>query len=226
MLLLQQLQQPVAPLRSRAATALLLLRRRRQMCSMASGSSAGEQQPAGKKAADDRASIDSIYLHAHGESFDTFSFVHELEKAGLERSVAVAIMRNVQLACSKSLIAQTGLLATKEDLLALNQKLSESVFNATLKFDNSQRFSREIMQKDIVNLKSELKAADQMESSQRARDIAALEKDTLRRRESDEQRLAHLKDEIVGLEKRVIQYGLGGVVTFLTLGLGVARLLL
>jgi hypothetical protein len=47
------------------------------------------------------------------------------------------------------------------DLLALNSELGEKTFNATMRFDIAQRHMKEIMTKDLQNLKSDLLAADQ-----------------------------------------------------------------
>eukprot|EP00611_Tribonema_gayanum_P006199 TRINITY_DN1548_c0_g1_i2.p1 TRINITY_DN1548_c0_g1~~TRINITY_DN1548_c0_g1_i2.p1 ORF type:complete len:247 (+),score=66.05 TRINITY_DN1548_c0_g1_i2:53-742(+) len=156
--------------------------------------------------------------------FDTYEFVKALEDSGLTRDQAVAIMQHVKAAVAEATAQHTEFLVTKQDLVNLHSDLGEKTFNATMKFDIAQRHMREIHQKDMQNLRADLLAADQANIGVLQTELANMERASLRRREMDEQRYAALQAETASVERRILQYGLGTLVTLATLALGVARI--
>jgi len=108
--------------------------------------------------------------------FDTHALVQRLEGAGYGRQRATALMEAISSAVCESDAARAGVVATKPELLELKGELGEKVFNATLKFDIAQRHLREIVDKDLQNLKSELRAAERADSAEMRAEIGSLEK--------------------------------------------------
>lgn len=162
----------------------------------------------------------------HGP-FDTFRFVEELENAGVPRGQAVIIMEQTLLAISEANTRQTSLVATKEDLLNLQSGISEKVFSATLRYDLAQRHLKELMQKDLMQAKADVRQEEKFDYAKLHDEITELEKRVFQRRETDEVRFTQVHTEIAALERRVIlQYGIGFFGSVLALGLAVARIAL
>lgn len=170
-------------------------------------------------------SIPPSVTFAAGPGFDTYAFVAELEQAGLSREQSVAIMKQVTLAVKDGVRLESELLATKSDLLKVQSDLGEKFFNSSMKLDFALRHNKEIMVKDLQSLRADLMAADQTDSISITKDLAEMERASLRRREQDEQRFAAIQTEISAVERRILQFGIGTLITLATLGLGVARLL-
>eukprot|EP00752_Nemacystus_decipiens_P013302 g11782.t1 len=160
----------------------------------------------------------------HG-AFDTFRFVAELEGAGVPREQAVTMMNQVLLAISEANTRQIALVATKEDLLSLQSEINEKVFSSTLRYDLAQRHLKELMQRDLSQVKADVRSEEKFDFAKLHDEITELEKRVFQRRETDEVRFTQVHTEIAALERRVIlQYGIGFFGTIIAMGLAVARI--
>ncbi|CAM9974153.1 unnamed protein product, partial [Choristocarpus tenellus] len=131
-------------------------------------------------------------------------FVESLEKKGIPRDQAVALMDQVLLAITEANDKQIVLVATKQDLVDFKSELIEKVFNSTLKFDIAQRHLKELVQRDMDSVKFDIRQEEKSDFALLQKEIGELEKRTFVRREADEIRYANLQQEISSLEKRVM----------------------
>ncbi|CAM9838852.1 unnamed protein product [Pylaiella littoralis] len=121
----------------------------------------------------------------HG-AFDTFRFVTELEGAGVPREQAIAMMEQVLLAISEANTRQIALVATKQDLLSLQSEINEKVFSSTLRYDLAQRHLKELMQRDLTQVKADVRSEEKFDFAKLHDEITELEKRVFQRRETDE----------------------------------------
>ncbi|CBJ48595.1 conserved unknown protein [Ectocarpus siliculosus] len=184
----------------------------------------------------------------HG-AFDTYRFVTELERAGVPKGQAVMIMEQVLLAISEANTRQIALVATKQDLLSLQSEINEKVFSSTLRYDPAapsiqsetirrvlvgrcgcvsdlaQRHLKELMQRDLMQVKADVRSEEKFDFAKLHDEITELEKRVFQRRETDEVRFTQVHTEIAALERRVIlQYGIGFFGSVIAMGLAVARI--
>ncbi|CAB1114950.1 unnamed protein product [Ectocarpus sp. CCAP 1310/34] len=160
----------------------------------------------------------------HG-AFDTYRFVTELERAGVPKGQAVMIMEQVLLAISEANTRQIALVATKQDLLSLQSEINEKVYSSTLRYDLAQRHLKELMQRDLMQVKADVRSEEKFDFAKLHDEITELEKRVFQRRETDEVRFTQVHTEIAALERRVIlQYGIGFFGSVIAMGLAVARI--
>ena len=157
---------------------------------------------------------------------DTHEIVVTLEEVGFSRKRAEGVMRSVHSAVAQADAANADVVASKAEMTEMKGELSEKVFNATLKFDIAQRHLREMVQKDVKNLKNELRAAERADSAELRAELNALEKRGLQAHSEHEHRLAGLSTEIAALEQRILRYAVGAGATFVTIALTAARLIM
>lgn len=163
-------------------------------------------------------------------SFDTYKVAESLQEAGFSKGQAEAILRVVVAGMEESTLKSTAMIATRRDLLDLKTELSEKLFSSTMRFDVAQRHSKEVIEKDLMSVRSEFKASIHAEYQKLEKEMSNVEKVLtdrhLTRRELMEQRVSVLQNEIAQVEKRVVQYGAGTLLSLLTVGLGFARLMM
>ncbi|CAM9558931.1 unnamed protein product, partial [Ectocarpus sp. 13 AM-2016] len=111
----------------------------------------------------------------HG-AFDTYRFVTELERAGVPKGQAVMIMEQVLLAISEANTRQIALVATKQDLLSLQSEINEKVFSSTLRYDLAQRHLKELMQRDLMQVKADVRSEEKFDFAKLHDEITELEK--------------------------------------------------
>lgn len=153
-----------------------------------------------------------------------------LEQASMTRRQAESLVRVMSELIEETNSRQRELVASTADVQSLRAELSEKVFNATLKFDVSQRHLREILERDVGNLRADLRAEERQNYTNLLEQLAAIEKAALRKEMADERRFESIKSEQAHLETRFLQYIFGGIVgggaTVATIGLAIARLIM
>lgn len=99
-----------------------------------------------------------------------------------------------------------------------------------MRVDISQRHTKEVFEKDMLSLKGDILAKTHLEVQRLEKELVSIEKSLtdrhMTRRELTEQRVTVLQNEIAQVEKRILQYGAGTLISLLTVGLGFARLLM
>lgn len=124
---------------------------------------------------------------------------------------------------------QRELVASAADVQSLRAELSEKVFNATIKFDVAQRHLREILERDVRNLRADLRAEERQNYADLLHQMTALEKAFLKKETEDDKRVENIMTEQAHLETRILRYIFGGLIgggaTIATIGLAVARLI-
>ena len=153
-----------------------------------------------------------------------------LEEASLSRRQAEALVRTIAIILDDIAERQKDVIATTTFVQTVNAELNERIFNSTLKFDVAQRHLREIVEKDIRNMRSELRTEERQGYADLMAQLQAIEKAQLKKSSEDDRKIESLMTEQAHLETRILRYIFGGVLASLgglaTIGLAAARLFL
>jgi hypothetical protein len=149
-----------------------------------------------------------------------------LEAAQMSRIQSEAIVGALHDSISESQTRVTDLFASKAELLAIKSELGERVFNSQLKFDVSQRHQRELAEKELQNLKSELRSLERADVAELLSAVHDLEKKMLEQQAHSDSKVEGLRSAMTELELRMLRVTIAGVASFAGLGLAVARIMM
>uniref|UniRef100_A0A7S3JX19 DUF1640 domain-containing protein n=1 Tax=Aureoumbra lagunensis TaxID=44058 RepID=A0A7S3JX19_9STRA len=156
--------------------------------------------------------------------------LRELEQASLSRSQSEALVRVLSNITEDIMERQRDFIATTADIQGLRSELNEKVFNSTLKYDLAQRHLRELMERDIRNLRAELRTEERKDYADIIAQVQSLEKNLLKKESEDDRRIERIVTEQAHLETRILRYIFGslfaGITGILTIGLAAARLII
>ncbi|EKU21747.1 hypothetical protein NGA_0165400, partial [Nannochloropsis gaditana CCMP526] len=130
-------------------------------------------------------------------SFDTMKMCDSLQEAGFSKAQAQTVLRVLVAGMEECTLRSTAMIATRRDLLDLKSDLSERLFGSTMRFDVAQRHNKEVIERDLQSLRSDVNASIHAEIQKIEREMSNLEKVLtdrhLTRRELMEQRVSVLQ---------------------------------
>ena len=143
----------------------------------------------------------------------------------MSRSQAEAVVAALchSLAESQSKAGDT--FASKAELLGVKSELGERVFNSQLKFDVAQRHQRELTEKDLLNLKTQIREAERKDFAELLAAVHVVEKQMLEQQALGDKKVEGLRAAMTELELRMLRVTIAGVASFAGLGLAVARII-
>mmetsp|Transcript_11796 Transcript_11796/g.38812 ORF Transcript_11796/g.38812 Transcript_11796/m.38812 type:complete len:197 (-) Transcript_11796:113-703(-) len=151
-----------------------------------------------------------------------------LEAASLSRRQAEAVVVAMAKILDDVALRQQDVVATKAYVQAVNAELNERIFNSQIKGDVAQRHLRELMEKDLRNLRGDLRTEERKDYADLLAQIQNIEKAVLKKASDDDRRIESMMTEQAHLETRILRYIFGGVLASLgglaTIALAAARL--
>ncbi|CAN0473206.1 unnamed protein product, partial [Phaeothamnion confervicola] len=90
-------------------------------------------------------------------TFDTHVFVRELEARGLSQNQSVAVMEQVLSAIQQTSLSERDMVASRQNLADLKAEVSEKVFSTALKYDIGLRHLKELVEKDLRSMNSDIR---------------------------------------------------------------------
>lgn len=156
--------------------------------------------------------------------------IEALENASLTKRQAAALVNVLSALIEETHERQRDLVASSADVQTVRAELNERVFNSTLKFDVAQRHLRELLERDIKNLRAELRTEERKDHTDLIEKMTELERSVLRKETADDKRIESIITDQAHLETRILRYMfggmLGGITAVATIGLAMARLLM
>ena len=88
-------------------------------------------------------------------------------------------------------------------------ELREQVFNNTLKFELGQKHTREMLDRDLQSLKSDLRELERQDFATLRDEITSVEKHHLERMAKEDEKFATMYAELTKIENRFLSYAAG-----------------
>ena len=142
-------------------------------------------------------------------AFDTHRAFLALQEAGFTKSKSEAILEVLKGSLKENETNMMRDYVTMKELLDAKSELREQVFNNTLKFELGQKHTREMLDRDLQSLKSDLRELERQDFATLRDEITSVEKHHLERMAKEDEKFATMYAELTKIENRFLSYAAG-----------------